>query len=264
MIVVGCSEQSSDLSTTAGPKKIISLDYCADQFVLALVDRENILALSPQATAPFSYLREAAAGIKTVRASAEDILVLKPDIVVRTYGGGPNATTFFERAGIDVVQIGYASTLDDVSDITRDTARQLKAVGRGELPIADMEKRLKAIPPSSGNLKALYLTSKGAVAGRQTIIGDIMERAGVANFLPQSGWESLPLEHLVYEKPDLIAAGFFESSDFVTDRWTPSRHPVAQRLLSDTPVVLIPGSWTSCGAWPLINAVEAIADAREL
>jgi len=33
------------------PQRIISLDYCADQYVLRLIDRERIAALSPFATA---------------------------------------------------------------------------------------------------------------------------------------------------------------------------------------------------------------------
>ena len=37
-------------------QRVISLDYCADQYVLKFVDPENIVALSPDAEEPFSYL----------------------------------------------------------------------------------------------------------------------------------------------------------------------------------------------------------------
>ena len=40
---------------------LVSLDYCADQFVLALADREQILAVSKDAERRFSHLREKAA-----------------------------------------------------------------------------------------------------------------------------------------------------------------------------------------------------------
>ena len=84
----------------ASPMRIVSLDFCADQYVLKLADRENILALSPEATMTHSYLREAAKGVPTVRPFAEDALALAPDLIVRSYGGGPNAERFFEQAGI--------------------------------------------------------------------------------------------------------------------------------------------------------------------
>ena len=81
-----------------GPaSRIVSLDYCADQFVLGLADRERILALSPDAGKDFSYLRAEASGLPTVRPRSEDVLALRPDLVVRNYGGGPRAAAFFER-----------------------------------------------------------------------------------------------------------------------------------------------------------------------
>ena len=58
---------------TGKPLRIVSLDYCADQYVLQFVPRENILAISPDGTADFSYMRETAAGIPTVRPIAENV-----------------------------------------------------------------------------------------------------------------------------------------------------------------------------------------------
>ncbi|MEZ5998409.1 MAG: hypothetical protein R3B98_06925 [Hyphomonas sp.] len=71
--------------------RVVSLDYCADQFVLGLADREQILAVSKDAEKPFSHLRDRAAGLPKVRAAAEDVVALKPDIVVRSWGGDARA-----------------------------------------------------------------------------------------------------------------------------------------------------------------------------
>ena len=70
---------------------VVSLDYCADQYVLALADREQILAVSKDAERMFSLLREKAAGIPKVRAAAEDVVALAPDVVVRSWGGDARA-----------------------------------------------------------------------------------------------------------------------------------------------------------------------------
>ena len=96
------------------PQRVVSLDYCADQFVLKLLPRASILALSPDAEREFSYMREAAAGLQQVRPVAENVLTLEPDLIVRSYGGGPRAAGFFERAGIPVLQVPFANNLDDV------------------------------------------------------------------------------------------------------------------------------------------------------
>ena len=88
----GCSqERAEDLAAenkdSSEPIRVVSLDYCADQFLLKLADPEQILALSPDAGAGFSYLREEAQGSPTVRPRAEDLIALSPDLAIRSYGG---------------------------------------------------------------------------------------------------------------------------------------------------------------------------------
>lgn len=107
------------------PVRIVSLDYCADQFVLKLVDRDRILAVSPDADADFSYMRAAAVGLRKVRPVAEDALILEPDLIVRSYGGGPNAAAFFEKAGVPVLNVGWASDIDAVKAVILDMAEGL-------------------------------------------------------------------------------------------------------------------------------------------
>ncbi len=52
--------------------RVVSLDYCADQYVLALADREQILAVSPAAGAEYSYMAERAQGVPRARPTPED------------------------------------------------------------------------------------------------------------------------------------------------------------------------------------------------
>ncbi len=83
--LAGCAKDppNSPLAP-ARPMRIVSLDYCADQYVLKLVEPQRILALSPDAEKSFSYMREAARALPKVRPRAEDVLVLKPDLVGET------------------------------------------------------------------------------------------------------------------------------------------------------------------------------------
>ena len=81
------------------PRRIVSLDYCADQYVLRFADREDIVALSPNAGKRFSYLRAESKGIPQVRPRTADVLALAPDLVVRSFGGGPNVTAMATSIG---------------------------------------------------------------------------------------------------------------------------------------------------------------------
>ncbi|WP_306250516.1 ABC transporter substrate-binding protein [Parvularcula sp. IMCC14364] len=227
---------------------------------MALLPREEIIGLSPDSEASFSYLRAQAKGLPKVRPRAEDILLQQPDVVVRSYGGGATITSLLERSGIQVVQIGYANNITDIETIIVKAANALGYEERGLTLIQQLKHNPAKTRHGSPISSVLYLTSKGAVAGKNTMIDDIITRSGHENFRTENGWaSSLPLEELVYEVPDIIATGFFETSDMVSDIWTPTRHPVVQRLLADIKIVNLPGAWTACAAWPVANAVEALS-----
>lgn len=260
LIAAACAPRPAARSEDNARPRVVSLDFCADQFVLKFIDRQSIAALSPDAEKSESYLREEAKGLPKVRPRAEDILLHRPDIVVRSYGGGPRATEFFERAGVKVVQIPYANDIAGARQSVIDVARDLGVAGRGETVAMEMEARLASLPDNETSPSVLYMTSKGAVAGTGTSIDDMLTRAGAENFQTASGWGGLPLERLAYERPDMIAAGFFETSDLVSDIWSPARHPLVRRRLAELPVIDIPGAWTACGGWFNVNAIEALAE----
>ncbi|MEM8981743.1 MAG: ABC transporter substrate-binding protein [Pseudomonadota bacterium] len=261
LLVAGCGNDPAieRPETATRPLRVVSLDLCADQYVLKLVDRERILAVSPDATAEFSYMREAARGVRVVRSIAEDVLVLKPDLVVRTYGGGPNATAFFERAGIPVLNVGWANDIPTVVAITESLASGLAEPERGAAVIADMRARLERLPMVSAEHSALYMTPAGVTTGPGSLVHEMLVAAGLANFQRQKGWQPIPLERLAYDSPDIVAAAFFDTQTSHPDGWSPMRHPVARAQISDQPVVALKGAWTACSGWYLLDAVEALA-----
>ena len=247
------------------PMRIVSLDYCADQYVLRLADPEQVLAISPYAVEAFSYMREAAKGVSTVRPIAENVLILKPDLVVRSYGGGPNAAAFFERAGVPVLQVGWASNVDreDVGSIPTLIQHMAEGLGqaeRGRALVSDFRARLAAIQARQTGDSALYMTPGGVTTGPGSLVHEMLLAAGLENFESAPGWRSLPLERLVYEQPDLVAAGFFETLRRHPNAWSASKHPVARAQLDGPDVVPLEGAWTACGGWFILDAIEALAD----
>lgn len=246
-----------------GRRRIVSLDFCADQYVLRFARRADILALSPEARRRYSYLRAEAAGLAQVRPRTDDVLALGPTVVVRSYGGGPGIETFLARAGVEVVQLGYPESL---ADVRAEVLRVGAALGNRQAAMevaADMDRRLAALARDPGGRApaTLYLTPGGVTAGAGTMIDELIAGAGLANFQTRPGWNPIPLERLAYERPDLVAAGFFESKPL--DPWSAARHPVARTRLEGVPVVPIEGAWTSCGGWFLVDAVEALAAAQQ-
>ena len=264
LLAAGISTACAGPERAAGPegpaRRIVSLDYCADQYVLGLADRNRILALSPDATESFSYLRAAAAGMPTIRPRAEQVLALRPDLVVRSYGGGPRIRAVLERAGVPVLEIQYAPDIAAVRATVRHAATGLGVPARGEVLIADMDARLERARESSARTAVLYLTPAGVSAGSGTFVHRLIEAAGLGNFDDRSGWRSIPLERLAYESPDVYAVASFGATNH-ENAWTPFRHPVATERVAAGPTLGIDGATTACGGWFLADAVEALAAA---
>ena len=285
----GCDMEAAETKTAAWPpQRIVSLDFCADQYVLKLAERERILAVSPDAERDFSYMRERAAGLPTVRPVAEDVIVLKPDLVVRSYGGGPQAPVMFARASVPVHNVGWAEDFPAILRTIGETARALGSPDQGHAVAAEMLGRLAALNEHAPNdnrhgggpsadtdgtvrgadpggypprAAALYMTPAGVTSGPGSLIHEMLTAAGLDNFQARPGWRSIPLERLAYEQPDLIAAAFFGSPTNHPHGWSPARHPVARAQLAERAVVPIEGAWTACGAWFLMDAAEALAQA---
>lgn len=242
----------------AVPQRIVSLDYCADQFVLKLADRAQIAALSTSAASGFSYMRTSAAGLPQVRARAEDVLGLRPDLVVRSYGGEANIAGLLARARTPLAQLAYGEDFEAVRGNIRAMAAAFGHPQRGEALVAEMDARLAAIQPG-GKRTALYVTPAGFTTGPGSLVDALLRAAGLENFETAPGWRPLPLERLAGERPDMVAAGFFNTHTTAADSWSSMRHPIALRQMRERPVVHLDGAWIACGGWFLVDAAEALA-----
>ena len=70
-------------ANAADRPRVASINTCTDQLLLALADPEQILGLSPYSRdAARSWAAEAAKRYPKLSGEAEDVLILKPDIVV--------------------------------------------------------------------------------------------------------------------------------------------------------------------------------------
>jgi iron complex transport system substrate-binding protein len=248
---------------TAQPRRIVSLDYCADQFVLALADREQIAALSRGSRRDDSYYRARAAGIAQTRGTMEEVLALRPDLVVRNWAGPWDAQQAYARFGVPVLQVGDTPDFAMAREDLLDAARALGQSRRGEVIARDLDARLARLRASAAPARpwVLYLSAGGAVAGSGTMMDAVIAAAGGRNAHAGPNWTLLPLERMVETPPALIALGFFDTGRTALNAWSPSRHPAVRRALMDARTVSLPPAAISCDAWYAIDAAEALAAA---
>lgn len=248
-------------SAAQGKPRVVSMDYCSDQYVLALADRDQILGVSTGPTASHSALRARSEGLPRVREAAEDVIRRDPDLIVRSYGGGLRAQAYYERLGLPVHSLGYASTFDDLRPIIRATAAALEQTERGEALIARMDADLAAASaPYPGEAPAvLYVTPGGVTTGQGTMMHEILTAAGFENLAARNGargWRDLSLEALVHDPPELIVTGFFHTADDRVNMWSSTRHSVMRDLLATTPTIHMDGAYLACGTWFMAEAAR--------
>ena len=243
------------------PQRVVSLDYCADQFVIGLADRSQIAGVSPDAVRDFSYLRAEARGLPVVRPTAEAILTARPDLVVRSYGGGAAITGQLERLGIRVHQIGWGDDVAAIRSHVRDAATAIGQVARGEGLVARLDRQLADAAGAGAGRTLLYVSAAGVTTGAGTGVGQLITAAGFQPFETRPGWQPIDLERLAGAAPDHAATVFFDTPTARQNSRSPAHHPVAQRLLAEVPVTRLDGATTVCAGWFVGDAVTALAEA---
>lgn len=245
----------------ARPLRAMSLDQCADQYLLALrPDAE--LALSPRADDPDAWLRTAARGRARVRPTLEAAVAFDPDVVVRYWGGEPRLLRRLSETGIRVAAIEDASDLDGVRRNIRAVAEALGAPARGESLIARMDRRLAAAAPAPGSQRpgALYLTAGGFTAGSGTLVDAILGAAGFANLAPAPFFGPVSVERIALAPPARFVLGFFDQAR--GDWRGPGRHPVVRRAARDRIAASLPAASLTCPAWFAADAAALLAENR--
>jgi iron complex transport system substrate-binding protein len=242
--------------------RIVSLDQCADQYVLALAPRGEIAALSKRATADDSYLKPAAAGLPQRRATLESILGEQATIAVTYWAGDLRLPAALASRGVKVVQIGEASDYAGVERNVRQVAAALDQREAGERMVARMERQLAQSRGAWGGARALYLTPGGFTAGPGTLVGAMMAAAGLLSAAPAAGYAPVSLEDLVLRPPAALVLGFFSDLAGGRSRWTIAGNGYLQKLNRDRAVASLPGSILGCPAWFAADGTLALARAR--
>ena len=241
----------------ARPLRVMALDQCADQYVLALrPDAE--LALSPRADDPDAWMREAAAGRRRVRPTLEAAIAFRPDVVVRYWGGEPRLLASLEASGVRVLTIEDATDFNGIRAEIRAVAQGLGVPDRGEALTTRMDATLRgaAPEPAARGRSALYLTAGGFTAGKGTLMDAILGAAGFANAAAGPFFAPVSVERIALYPPTRFVLGFFDQAR--GDWRGPGRHPVVQRTARGRVAARLPAAALTCPAWFAADAAAML------
>ena len=262
---------------------LVSTNLCADLLVLRLAAPEQIMALSRQSRG--LEQTELAAQARTYpshRGSVEELLFLKPDLVLAYAGwGGRRHARLLARQGIEIVEIPYPGDWDDALKSARKLGARIGRADKARQVIAAAEARMTKLAErisasqqgqdrpadntkiaTTASQRALYLRPNGGTAGTGTYVDDLIQRLGLTNLANEQGirgWGQLPLERLVLAPPDLFLLGYFDQDQPIQASGV-ARHPLLRRMLANTPSIGLPANGWGCGGLELLKAAEVVAN----
>src|SRR6185312_4705995 len=240
--------------------RVVSLDQCADQYVLALSPREAIAGLSYRAEAGDSYLAAEAKGLPKRRATLESLLATRPEVVLREWGGDAQLVRRLQERGVRVATLQDAADFDGVRANIRQAAAALGEEAKGEALILRMDHELAEAGRRPTGKTAAYLTPGGATAGPGTLVDAMLRAAGLGNAEQGPGYRTLSLERLALQPPQALVLGFFDAVSLSRAWWSPARSG-PMKMARRRAMASLPGAVLSCPAWFAADGVVTLAKA---
>lgn len=197
------------------PVRIVSLSIGTDEILMALVAADRVAALTYLAdNGSISNITGQAGKIPVkVKASAEQVIALKPDLVLLPDWQPLELVQLLRDAGVPVYVYKDPSTIDEVKKVIAEIAGVVGEEEKGRLLVAEMDAELASIAekvrgvPEERRKVVLQFTLMGGSGGTGSTFDDICRKAGVINGAAKAGMsmnELLSKEQIVEINPDIF------------------------------------------------------------
>ncbi|WP_229175630.1 ABC transporter substrate-binding protein [Bradyrhizobium ivorense] len=253
---------SCDAASAAG-LRIVSMNVCSDQLVLSLADSDQILGLSRFARDAWqSWAADKAQRYPTLSGGAEDVLVLKPDIVVVSLFDKRATRDLLKANGMHLVEFTVPRTLDEVREQIRAMGDVLQHPDRAQAEIARLDAAIARAraAASDRHYRVLPLERRGFVAGDDSLINSLLREVGLSNAASELGFHAggfASLEAIVKLRPDFILVA--EAGDRAEDDGRAFLlHPALARFYPPDKRIVLPGRLTVCGGVMLADALDRL------
>jgi iron complex transport system substrate-binding protein len=210
--LTGLAGPAVSAAERGAPQRIMSLNVCTDLLLLELAPRARIASvtfLAPEAAQ--ALIPGATAGIALNRGSAEDIVNVKPDLILDSGLSNPMIRRIAKRMGAPVVEVKNADSFADIRDVVRQVGAAVGETARAEMLIAQMDVTLAdlAAHPPPRRLRVVAWSGGSSVPGKGSLTDAIITAAGAVNIAAQPGAaeSTFGVEELLAAAPDALLYG---------------------------------------------------------
>lgn len=231
--------------------RLASLNLCSDEYALLLARPGEVVGVSRLVKDPAeSALAPAARGINGNRGRIEDVVPLRPSVVLTMGGGGRSSAAIARALGMRVLDLPQPAS---VADVGANLVRVAGALGdlRRATPWLKRIATLEAGAPKARD--AIYLGHGGLSQSPESLGAKWMALAGLRQ-RPLAGGRA-SLEAMVTNPPNILLASNYRSGQLSQgQRWLD--HPLIARLASRR-LATDGRAWT-CGGPMMIGEIERL------
>ena len=248
--------------------RVVSLNLCADAYLMAFAKPEQILGLTQQSSDPtLSAFVEEASNFPVSGGRMSNILEQQPDIIIINNYSPPPNKALMDRLGIKIVKLDAANSYQTARTEILQLGKAIHRLEAAKAYLAQLDKELE----DAQHTKLTYMPSiinyqrRGIVVGETHILDDIIQLAGAQNLGRDTGRTIGPmsLENLMRLQPDYVLS--ISENDEQTlkaqDRGSEIlSHPALQKMFSAERHIYIPQNLTVCAGATTPKAVAHLIE----
>jgi iron complex transport system substrate-binding protein len=249
----------------AGPARVVSMNLCTDQLAMLLAAPGQLASVSYIARDKrASAMADTAMAYPVNHGQAEEIYLIKPDLVIAGAYSTRATTDMLQRLGVRVEVFQPANSLQDVRNRIREMGEVLQRQKAAADLLSEFDRQLTDLLPGPGpQLRAALYAANSYTSGPKTLAGQILASAGLSNIAAELGYErsgKLPLEVLAMAQPDLLVT----TSPYPRASRSEENlaHPVVRQLIAQSASGQMRDADWVCGTPHVLRAIEKLAQER--
>jgi iron complex transport system substrate-binding protein len=249
-VILASAIVTASPGAAAKPMRVMSINQCADQIVLALLPPARITSVTWLSRDPEnSVMAKAAMRVGINHGEAEEVVRQKPDLVVAGAFTTPATRAMLAKLGYPMVEVAEANSFADIRAVTRQIAQAVGEPARGETLIAHMDQGFATLAREHMRpVRVAAWDGAGFSAEKGSLYDAVLGVAGainVADLPPASSYGEPDTEVLLAAAPELLLQGE-PGSRTPGLRDDVARHPLVRRYWADRVVTVSPAAYF-CG-----------------
>lgn len=249
------------------PQRIVSMNPCVDAVLRDIAAPGQIASVSaysqdPRATSvPLEWARRYPAN----NGSAEDVIAMRPDLVIAGPHVAVQTIAALKRQGVALMQVAVPESIaENRVEIAAIGARIGRPAAAGALNRRIDEALARSRWPGRP-ATALIWQGSGLVAGKGTLADELLTHTGFHNISPELGlgkWDILPLEGLFLNPPQVLLAGRADMGAGSGDANRMLSHPALRKAGRAFRIADYPSGLLHCGGPVILRSLDRLAAVR--